>query len=191
MNQESAVDFRVAKSDFELLDLIRLRYQMFANDIRSLCGILTGYSLAKENYEQNIREFSQYLTDLKNVNPYAESWDMVISKEAEMTEYEIPVFYKYLDEYRKINHEVLGDVELSWEQRKFDFRRQVEKVNIDFPTLPLSAPHRLEAVKIPGVKMHAFYYDGNGNKYYEQCFKDFVYLKRWAKECFNINEQQW
>lgn len=191
MNRKSAIDFRGAKSDFELLDLIRLRYQMFANHIRSLCGILTGYSLAKENYEQNIREFSQYLTKLKNVNPHAVSWDMVISKEVEVTEYEIPVFYEYLDEYRKINHEVLGVVGLSLEQRVFDFYRQVEKVNIDFPALPISAPHKLKAVKIPGVKVHAFYYDENGSKYYEQCFRDFSYLKRWAKECFNINEQQW
>ena len=164
---------------------------MYANDIDSLSGVLVGYSLAKEDYNQNIGKFSNYLTDLKGLNPYAVSWTTVISSEAEKTEYEIPVFYQYLDEFRGIRHEVLGEVELSWEQRDFDFRRKVEVVNIDYPELPLKAPHKLQAVKIPGAKVHAFYYDEKGFKYYEQCLKDFSNLKKWARECFNINEHMW
>jgi len=191
MNQERVVEFKDATSDFELLDLIRIRYQMFANNIQSLRGILTGYGLARDDYEQIICGFSEYLTDLKKVNPFAVSWDMIISNEAGNTEYEIPLFYKYLDEYRNINHEPLGEIELSWEQRNFYFRRCIEKISVDNPELPLKAPHRLIAVKIPGVKVHAFYYDEGGNKYYEQCLMDFARLKKWVSNCFNINQEQW
>lgn len=188
---KTGIDIRNAKDDFELLDLIRLRYQMYANDIDSLNGILVGYGLAKEDYKQHIGDFSKYLTDMKGMNPYAVSWTTVIVNEAEKTEYEIPVFYQYLDEFRNIRHEILGEVELSWEQRHFDFRRKFEQVNIDFPDLPLKAPNKLQAVKIPGVKTHAFHYDEKGHKYYEQCFKDFTHLKKWARESFNINEHMW
>ncbi len=41
------VEFHKANSDFELLDILRLRYQMFANDIRTLSGILLRYSLSR------------------------------------------------------------------------------------------------------------------------------------------------
>jgi hypothetical protein len=191
MSNEGVSDFTSANNDFELLDRIRVRYQVFANDIKSLSGILLGFSLAKEDYKSEILDFSKYLTDLKNVNPYAMSWMDIISKEAKNSEYEIPIFFKYLDDYRQTDLEVLGTVELSWEQRDFDFRRRIEKVNIDFPELPLKAPHKLEALKIPGVKVHAFFYNENGEKYYEQCLRDFDSLKEWAKDCFGIGEQQW
>jgi hypothetical protein len=164
---------------------------MYANDIKSLSGILLGYSLAKKNYINNISEFGKYLTDLKEVNPYAVSWMEIITKEAEYPDYEIPIFFQYLDEYRQIKYRSLGAVELTWEQRDYDFRRIIEKVNIDYPELPLKAPHKLEALEIPGVKIHAFYYDKNGYKYYEQCLGDFSRLKKWAKDCFNIDESQW
>ncbi len=191
MNQNKLIDFNSAANDFEFLDRIRLRYQMFANDIKSLSGMLCGYALAKENYENNIRKFSEYLTDSKGENPHAVSWETIIEREAQKPEYEIPIFFTYLDNYRRITYDELGVIELSWEQRNFDFRRLLRIINIDYPELPIKAPHILKAVKSPFVEVHAFYFDENKFKYYEQCLRDYPRLKKWARECFNINEQQW
>lgn len=188
---KNVIDFKAARSDFELLDKIRIRYQMYAEDIQTLGGLLVGYCLAQVDYKRNIRDFASYLANKKEVNPLTVSWMEIISSETTDPNYEIPVFFQYLDEYREISYDQLGSVKLSWEQRYFDFHRQIENVNIDFPRLPLKAPHKLEAVKIPGVKVHAFYYDENGVKYYEQCLGDYDNLKSWAKECFNIDETQW
>jgi hypothetical protein len=191
MKQVNVIDFKKAVSDFELLDIIRLRYQMFANDIKSLSGILCGYGLAKEAYEHNIMEFSKYLTESRDENQHAVSWGMIIEREASKPEYEIPIFFTYLDEYRKIEYDILGEVELTWEQRDFDFRRLLKIVNIDYPELPIKAPHKLKAVKSPQGEVHAFYYDENELKYYEQCLREYPRLKKWARECFDINEKQW
>jgi len=185
------LDFQSSSNDFELLDKIRVRYQMYAGDIRSLNGVLLGFSLAKKHYEMNIPEFGKYLTDLKKVNSYAISWMDIVSSEARNKEYEIPIFYKYLDDFRKIKHETLGSIDLTWDQRDHDFKRSLSVMNIDYPSLPLKPPHKLVAVKIPGVKVHAFFYDENNSKYYEQCLGDFNRLKTWAKECFQIDEVQW
>ena len=103
MASDTIVKFINAKNDFELLDMIRVRYQMYANDINMLSGILTGYSLDKENYTNNIRDFGKYLADLKGVNSYVLSWMEIISSEAEHPDYEIPIFFQYLDGYRQIN----------------------------------------------------------------------------------------
>ena len=191
MNQGKVIDFREATNDFELLDILRLRYQMFANDIRTLSGILSGYGLAKDKYERNISEFSKYLTGLRHENPHTVSWEIIIERESERPEYEIPIFFTYLDEYRENKHVVLGEVELSWEQRDFEFRRHLKIMNIDYPELPIKAPHILNAVESPLGEVHAFYCDGNNFKYYEQCLREFPRLKQWTQECFNINEQQW
>ncbi len=185
------ISFHNAKSDFELLDLIRMRYQMYAGDLRTLAGILLGFSMAKSEYETNLDEFSRHLTESKDVNPHAVSWVKVITREAEQPEYEIPLFFDYLDKFRNIDHEVLGSVELSAEQRHFDFQRSARIMSVDYPKLPLKPPHRLQAVKIPGHSVHAFYFDELGQKYFEQCLREFDYLKKWAKECFDIDPEQW
>ncbi len=185
------MEIRDAKSDFELLDIVRRRYQMYVRNITELRGFITGYGLAKIDYESNLPDFSKYLTDLKKVNPYAVSWDSLIAEEAGEQDYEIPLFFTYLDEFRNIQAEVLCEVDLTWDHREFDFRRMLKNTNIDYPSLPIKAPHILKAVKIPGVSVHAFYFDETGFKYYEQCLRDLDYLKSWAKECFNINEEEW
>jgi hypothetical protein len=186
--ENGMVEFDKAKSDFELLDKLRVRYQMFATDIHSLSGILLGYRLAKsEEYESNIQEFGEYLSKKNSVNPHAVSWMAQISEEAKNPEYEIPIFFENLDGYRDIEYEELGEVELSWDQRDFDFRRRLEVVNLEYPEIPLKPPHKLQAVRIPNVKVHAFFIDECGKRYYEQCLGDMEHLKKWASECFNIN----
>jgi hypothetical protein len=49
----------------------------------------------------------------------------------------------------------------------------------------------LKAVGIPGVRIHAFFFDENGFKYYEQCLGDMERLKKWAADCFNISSEEW
>ena len=186
------IEFEKAKSDFELLDKLRVRYQMYATNIQALSGVLLGYRLAKPNdYEESIQEFSAYLSKENSVNPHAVSWMAQISDQAENLEYEIPIFYEHLDEYRQIKYEDLGEVVLSWEQRNYDFRRRLEIINMEYPEIPLKPPYKLRAVRIPNIKVHAFFIDENGKKYYELCLGDFPRLKKWAKDCFNINEEKW
>ena len=184
--------FHKAKSDFELLDMLRVRYQMFAEDIQSLNGILLGYSLARpDGYESNIQDFSANLSKMNGVNPHAVSWMEQISNEARHPEYEIPVLFTHLDQYRSVKYDELGEVELTWEQRDFDFRRRLEKINVDYMELPLKQPHVLKAIRIPGAKVHAFFFDENNFKYYEQCLGDMERLEKWATDCFNIGPTQW
>jgi len=76
--------FSGAKNDFELLDLLRFRYQMYANDISSLNGILIGYALANEKYKDEMRDFGSYLSDLESYNSSAISWSKFISRKAEL-----------------------------------------------------------------------------------------------------------
>lgn len=186
------IEFDKAKSDFDLLDKLRVRYQMYATDIQALSGVLLGYSLAKsDDYEKNIQEFSAYLSKKNSVNPSAVSWMAQISDEAKNSEYEIPIFYAHLDEYRHIKYEDLGEVVLSWEQRNYDFRRRLEIISMEYPEMPLKPPYKLRAVRIPNVKVHAFFIDEYGKKYYELCVGDFTRLKKWAKDCFNIHENKW
>jgi len=67
----------------------------------------------------------------------------------------------------------------------------MKNVNVDYPKLPLKAPSRLVVVRIPNVRTHAFFYDQAGKKYYEMCFNGMDHVKKWAKECFNIDPPQW
>ena len=186
------VEFHKANSDFELLDILRLRYQMFANDIRTLSGILLGYSLSRpKDYVSSIPEFSAYLSKRNKVNPHAVSWVEQVIKEANNPQYEIPTFFTLLDQYRNTVHEEIAGVELTCEQRHFDFHRCLENVNMDYPEIPLKPPHTLKAIRISGAKVHVFYIDESNVKYYEQCLGDMEYVKRWAKDCFSIEPTQW
>lgn len=193
------IAFHNAVSDFELLDKIRVRHQMFANNLSMLHGVLVGYHLAKnkeaeDSFKPNISDFHQYLSKQNQVNATAVSWVEQITNEVEYEEYEISKFFEYLDAFREIQYESLGEAILSFEQRDFDFRRRLKGCNIDdakhLPLHPIP-PHTLKAVKIPNVKVHAFFYDENGNKYNEQCLGDMDQLINWAKECFDIHPSQW
>lgn len=185
--------FDKVSTEIELIDHLRIRYQVWANGIDSLSGILTGFSLARNFDMKNsfLPEFQLYLSKKFDYNPSAIAWLDIIKQQAGEKEYEISKFLELLDDFRNIDINELGKVGLTWEQRNFDFKRRLKSLNVDYPELPLKPPHQLLAVKIPNVNVHAFFYDGQENKYYEQCFKNFETLKHWAKECFAINEIDW
>jgi len=191
MGKVKLISFKNAKSDFELLDKIRMRYQMYAHDLSSLVGILTGYSMASNEFEDDMGGFSSYFSKLKNYNSRALHWSEYIKREAELPEYEIPIFFKYLDEYREIVYEVLGTVELTSEQRYAFFQVRIKNINMDYPELPLKPPHRLECVSLEDGRVRVFYFNHGNEKYYEQTLGDFDYCKQWAKSLFNIDGSSW
>lgn len=180
-------------SDFELLDKIRLRHQIYAQNVHGICGILVGYQMARtENFQNDeIGGGASFLAAKNDVNPHAVHWTEQIIREAQREEYEIPTFFAHLDDFRGLGMTTLAEADLTDEQRHFDFHRRLSIVNVDYPELPLMPPHRLVAVRIPTVRVHAFYFDARGKKYYEQCFKDIAHLKRWAEDCFGLGASQW
>ena len=174
----------------EHLDHIRQRYQIFANDIYTLTGFLIGYGLVNYRDDSFLTDFQSYISK-KNKVSLNVPFQHQISLEAGNKEYEVPIFFTYLDEFRGIEYECLGATQLSYEQKCFDFQRRIKDLNLEYPKLPIEPPHKLKIVKIPNVKVHAFYYDKNDRKYYEQCFIDFEEAQKWAKFCFNIDRKQW
>ncbi len=192
-DSEKPLVFSEAKSELELIDMIRVRYQMWAEDLDTLNGILIGYHLAGKYSDpsKSLDGFREFLIKKYSLGDYPFSWLKILKDQVNQRRYEIPLFFENLDEFRGLDIRLLGEVTLTWEQRDFEFRRLVDLVNIDYPDLPMKAPHKLTAVEIPGVRIHAFYYDKDGHKYYEQCLRKLDRLLKWSKDCFNIPEEQW
>ncbi|WP_431685718.1 hypothetical protein [Hahella sp. NBU794] len=188
------IAFHEAKTALELLDLIRHRYQMFANDIDTLNGILVGYSMARKEFGwyDFAGEFRRFLMEKYSLpEDYPFSWVTIIKEQIVNCEYQVPVFFECLDAHRKLEIQLLGEATLTQNQRYFDFKRMLRHTSVDYPKLPLKPPHVLKAVKIPEVKVHAFFYDEKGCKYYEQAFSDFEHVLAWGEQCFDIPEGQW
>ncbi|AZZ92800.1 hypothetical protein ENC22_16970 [Hahella sp. KA22] len=142
------IAFHEAKTALELLDLIRHRYQMLANDIDTLNGILMGFSMANGEFGwyDFAGDFRRYLMEKYSLpEDYPFSWTTIIKEQAVNCEYQVPVFFECLAAHRKLEIQLLGEATLTRDQRYFDFERMLRQTNVDYPSLPLNPPPCFES----------------------------------------------
>lgn len=183
--------FKSFTTKFELLDAIRVRHQMYASSIEALSGILTGFSIAQNITDEEFDGFHRFLAKKLNKKYNYYSWMELIESVSEDKEYEVSIFYKFLDEFRCTKNKIIAEVNLTYDQRRFDFDRRIVHVNIDKPCLPLKAPDKMIAIELNSDRVYAFYYDNENIKYFEQYLGDKEDLFKWAKNCYDIPSKQW